>query len=127
VIKYEKIQVPGYSVAFNTNERGKEFINTLFAKGLLRSEEQKLRFLFSPLLSMKKVDANYLFSSASTFPSLINNPGNYISWTDKGTAYRMKLIKTGRNSIETEITFSARPLIKLLQRSNTKKKQAGIN
>jgi hypothetical protein len=123
VIKYEKIQVPGYSVAFNTNERGKEFINTLFAKGLLRSEEQKLRFLFSPLLSMKKVDANYLFSSASTFPSLINNPGNYISWTDKGTPYRMKLIKTGRNSIQTEITFPARPLIKLLQRTNTKKKQ----
>mgnify|MGYP000185369381 CR=1 FL=1 len=123
VTKYEKIQVPGYRMAFNTNNSGKEFINTLFAKGLLRSEEQKLRFLFSPLLSMKKENNTYVFSSASTFPTLINNPGNYISWTDKGTSYRMKLVKTGRNSIQTEITIPARPLIKLLQRSNTKKKQ----
>ncbi len=127
VIKNEKIQVPGYSVAFNTNGKGNEFINTLFAKGLLRSEEQKLRFLFSPLLSMKKDDANYLFSSASTFPTLINNPGNYISWTDKGIAYQMKLMSTGANNIEAEINFPVKPLIKLLQRSNKKKKQGSIN
>jgi hypothetical protein len=124
VIKNERIQVPGYTAAFNTNANGKDFINALFGKGLLRSEEQKLRFLFSPLLSMKHENSFYIFTSASRFPTLIDNPGNYIVWEYEGTPVNLILGNIKRKSIELQIDFPVKPLINYLQRTKNRKKKA---
>ena len=123
VIKTERIQVPGYTAAFNTNSDGKDFINSLFGKGLLRSEDQKLRFLFSPLLSMKHDDSFYMFTSASGFPTLTANPGNYIVWEYEGTPVNLRLGKVKRKSIELQIDFPVKPLINYLQRTKNRKKK----
>jgi hypothetical protein len=123
VIKNQRIQVPGYTAAFNTNANGNVFINSLFGKGLLRSEEQKLRFLFSPLLSMKHENSFYLFTSASHFPTLIANPGNYIVWEYEGTPVNLRLGNIKRRSIELQIDFPVKPLINYLQRTKNRKKK----
>jgi hypothetical protein len=123
VIKNERIQVPGYTAAFNTNANGNVFINSLFGKGLLRSEEQKLRFLFSPLLSMKHENSFYIFTSASHFPTLIANPGNYIVWEYEGTPVNLRLGNIKRRSIELQIDFPVKPLINYLQRTKNRKKK----
>lgn len=123
VIKNERIQVPGYTAAFNTNANGNVFINSLFGKGLLRSEEQKLRFLFSPLLSMKHENSFYIFTSASRFPTLIANPGNYIVWEYEGTPVNLRLGNIKRRSIELQIDFPVKPLINYLQRTKNRKKK----
>lgn len=123
VIKNERIQVPGYTAAFNTNANGNVFINSLFGKGLLRSEEQKLRFLFSPLLSMKHENSFYIFTSASHFQTLIANPGNYIVWEYEGTPVNLRLGNIKRRSIELQIDFPVKPLINYLQRTKNRKKK----
>ena len=123
VIKNERIQVPGYTAAFNTNANGNVFINSLFEKGLLRSEEQKLRFLFSPLLSMKHENSFYIFTSASHFQTLIANPGNYIVWEYEGTPVNLRLGNIKRRSIELQIDFPVKPLINYLQRTKNRKKK----
>jgi hypothetical protein len=123
VIKNQRIQVPGYTAAFNTNANGNVFINSLFGKGLLRSEEQKLRFLFSPLLSMKHENSFYIFTSASHFPTLMVNPGNYIVWEYEGTPVNLRLGNIKRRSIELQIDFPVKPLINYLQRTKNRKKK----
>ncbi|MEY3049501.1 MAG: hypothetical protein RL365_1539 [Bacteroidota bacterium] len=122
VIKNQRIQVPGYIAAFNTNSN--VFINSLFGKGLLRSEEQKLRFLFSPLLSMKHDNSFYIFTSSSHFPRLITNPGNYIVWEYEGTPVNLRLGNIKKRSIELQIDFPVKPLIKYLQRKKNRKKKS---
>ena len=121
VIKLEPIQVPGYSVAFNTNKHGEAFINTLFAKGLLRSEEGKMRFLFSPLLMMKHKEENYFFTSSTYFSPLIDNPGNQLTWRYEGTPFTMNFGQITGNSVTLDIKFPAKPLVKYFQQKKYKK------
>ncbi len=123
VIKYEQIQVPGYAVVFNTHDNGMKFINAMFAKGLLHTEEQRLRFLFSPLLRMNKIDSNYMFTSAAFFPPLVDKPENHMLWSYEGTPFLVTFEKIRRNSIELNVQFQAKPLIKYLQKKKTKKKE----
>lgn len=123
VVKIQRIQVPGYTAAFNTQAQGKSFINALFGKGLLRSEDQKLRFLFSPLLSMKYDDSFYIFTSASGFPTLEANPGNYLLWEYEGTPFNITVGSIQQKSIELQVNFPVKPLINYLQRTKNKKKK----
>lgn len=44
VVRLQKIMVPGYSILLGVNPGIKQFIQALYAKGILRNEEQKLRF-----------------------------------------------------------------------------------
>jgi len=124
VIKFETIKVPGYTVVYNTSDDGKRFINQLFGKGLLRSETQRLRFLFSPLLSMKYTDPYYFFTSASTFPKQIPDPGNYVLWNYEGTPILLTLGTVKKHSIALEVDFAVKPVLKYIQRikkTNSKK------
>jgi hypothetical protein len=118
VSKFETIKVPGYTVVYNTSDDGKRFINKLFGKGLLRSEAQRLRFLFSPLLSMKYTDPYYFFTSASTFPKQIPDPGNYVLWNYKGTPILLSLGTVKKHSIALDVDFTVKPVLKYIQRIN---------
>jgi len=117
VIRFEQIKVPGYTVIYNTSDDGKRFINKLFAKGLLRSEAQRLRFLFSPLLSMKNTLPYYYFTSATRFPTQIPNPGNYVLWNYQGTPILLHIGAIETNSIELDIDFAVKPVLKYIQRT----------
>jgi hypothetical protein len=64
-----------------------------------------------------------MFTSASGFPTLTANPGNYIVWEYEGTPINLRLGKVKRKSIELEIDFPVKPLINYLQRTKNRKKK----
>jgi len=93
---------------------------------LLRSEENKLRFLFSPLLMINHQLEYYYFTSSSTFPVLIKQPNNQLSWNYDGTPYTMNFGRISSNSIQLFVRFPAKPLIKLMQRKKYKRKTSPL-
>jgi hypothetical protein len=81
IVQFRKIMVPGYSILLGVTPGIKGFMNALYAKGIVRNEEQKIRFLYAPLLTMKTEKQRYRFSSSSYFPKLIPCKENYVRWT----------------------------------------------
>lgn len=121
VIKNQEIQVPGYSLFFGSNTLGKKFIQSLFAKGILRNEEDKLRFLFSPLLRMKKDKTNYYFSSSSKFSPLVPHEENFILWTKQGATYCITLDTMETQSMSAHFDFPSKVLVKYFQKKKSAK------
>jgi hypothetical protein len=107
--------VPGYSVLFNTNEKGELFFNQLFKKGLLRKDEGGYRFLFSPLLKMDKKDGYYQFYSGQHAPKMIPSLDNKLNWKFKGTSYLFHLDSINRKEIFGTVRFPAQKLYKTLK------------
>jgi len=126
VTKFQDIEVLGYSIAFNMNEKGPQFINTLFQKGLLRTEENKLRFLFSPLLTMRKMDSYYFFTSSLRTPKLVDQSENHVQWNYEGSPFRVDLKKASTQGIEGTLMLPAKQLILKLQKRNAKKSIGSI-
>jgi len=94
-VRFQPISVPGYAVVFGSNAYGKAFFNALFEKGILRNESNKLRFLYAPLLTMKKEKDQFYFSSVAQFPKLTNAHGNYVHWTQNNTPFSLSLLDYG--------------------------------
>jgi len=115
VVKYQDIIVPGYSVSFNTNDKGEIFFNQLFKKGLLRKDEGGYRFLFSPLLKMEKKDGYYQFYSGQHAPKMITSLDNKLNWKFKGTSYLFHLDSINRKEIFGTVRFPALKLYKKLK------------
>lgn len=121
VTKMQEIVVPGYSVSFNMNEKGPIFIHSLFQKGLLRTEENKLRFLFSPLLTMRKTGGYYFFTSSQRTQKLVNQSANQLKWNYEGSPFRVDIQKASPQGIEGTLSLPAKQLILRLQKRNSKK------
>ncbi len=69
VEKKKAVEVPGFSLLFTTNDKGKNFINKLFAKGILTKTDGKFRFLYSPPLKMNVIKNTYYFYSGDICPT----------------------------------------------------------
>lgn len=121
VTKLQETFVPGYSIAFSTNDKGPIFIQNLFRKGILHQEEGKMRFLFSPLLSMKKWNGYYIFTSSALIPTLENTKTNSLHWNYKGTPYSLKMDDVSKNVIQGNIEFPVKRLIQYIKTSSRKK------
>jgi hypothetical protein len=85
VEKVKDVKVPGFSMLLSFNKNGNRFMNKLFAKGILRQEENFYRFLFSPPLQMKKLKNYYIFHSGQYTPKTETSAKNNGIWTTKGT------------------------------------------
>ena len=99
VQKYRDISVPGYSLYLSTNKNGATFINKLFSKGIMTSEGDKIRVLYSPLLSLKQTKSYIQLYSGIRAPKLENSSNNYLVWKDKGTMYSFKIDSLNKNEI----------------------------
>jgi len=99
VQKYRDVLVPGYSLYFSSNENGEKFINRLFAKGIMTSESEKIRILYSPLLSIRQGKGNIQLYSGNQAPRLMNSSKNSIVWTNKGTIYRFNIDSLNRHEL----------------------------
>jgi len=115
VEKYQDVVVPGYSVLFNTNEKGEIFFNQLFKKGLLRKDEGGYRFLFSPLLKMNKKEGYYQFYSGQNAPKMIPSLENKLNWKFKGTSYLFRLDSINQKEIFGSVRFPTDKLLKKLK------------
>lgn len=119
VEKYRTIDVPGYSLLFNTNDKGPAFINSLLQKGIMRSEGNQFRILFSPLLNMKKKDNYYFFYSGLKCPKTVNNNQNQLLWPINETNYYFKIDTINQQSIIGTIKIPAKNLTKKIFRPKT--------
>ena len=120
-VKYRTVSVPGYSLLFNTNEKGPEFIEKLFSKGILSKDGKKYRVLFSPPLNMTKKDNYYLFYSGERIPKVTESSKNEAYFPINGTNYFFKLDSINSVEIAGTIDFSAKKMVKeLIRKSRVK-------
>ena len=99
VQKFRDVLVPGYSLYLSSNQFGNKLINRLFAKGIMTSEAQKIRFLYSPLLTMRQANGYIQLYSGNQAPRLLTSSNNSIVWTEKGTVYRFNIDSLNRHEI----------------------------
>jgi hypothetical protein len=119
VEKYRTIDVPGYSLLFNTNDKGPAFINTLLQKGIMRSEGNQFRILFSPLLNMKKKGNYYFFYSGLKCPKTVESDKNDLLWPINKTNYYFKIDTINQQSITGTIKIPATNLTKNIFRAKS--------
>lgn len=114
-VKKEKdVNVPGYAVLFSMNQYQKQFVSTLFAKGIMTKENRRFRFLGSPPLKINQ-KPNYLFLYSTDYtPKIIENTYNGGYWTNERTTYNFSLDSLNSH----ELTFTVRfPMMTLLRRN----------
>jgi len=121
-VRYQNIMVPGYSIMIGINPSVNPFMNALYTKGIIRNEEQKLRFLYAPLLSMKADKKHYRFSSSSHFPALVSSEENYVRWTLNEESCFIRLSDYGSDFFNLTFDMPSKLLIKEWQKNKRKKK-----
>lgn len=115
VVDFKTVQVPGYSVAFGSVDKGKKFIQKLYTKGLLRDEGQQCRFLYSPLLHRKNDKEYLLFSSGTPLPKLVATSKNAIQWNFKSTNIHVVFTSFSPKVVYGLISAPAKSALQLLQ------------
>lgn len=108
------VLVPGFSLMFSVNENGPHFLNRLFAKGILRKEQNKYRFLASPQLSIMQKKGYYFFYSGALLTKTEKNSGNHGIWTERGTKVRFSLDSLSSNEVFGTIHI---PVDRIIRRS----------
>lgn len=114
-VKKEKdVNVPGYAVLFSMNQYQKQFVSTLFAKGIMTKENKRFRFLGSPPLKInQKPNFLFLYSTDNT-PKIIESSENGGYWTDKRTSYTFSLDSLTSHELMFSVHF---PMFNLLKRN----------
>ena len=112
--KFRNVEVPGYSLLFNMNEKGPGFIKTLLQKGILRQEGNQYRLFFSPLLNLKIKDNYYYFYSGKNLPKTEENDKNSLLWPINQTNYFFKINEINNKEIIGTVRIPANKIIKQL-------------
>lgn len=108
------VVVPGFSLLFSVNENEKILISRLFAKGIIRKEQNHYRVLTSPLLKMQK-KGNYLMLYSGESPSKMSkDSSNHGIWTERGTKVGFILDSLSTNEVFGTIHI---PVDRLIRRS----------
>ncbi len=113
VKRFKETSVPGYSLYFSTNDYLQKFLDVLLNKGIMTNENDKIRFLFSPLLSIKKSNGYVEFHSGHSPPRLFKNSNNTIVWKNKGTDFLLNIDTLNQNEISGTIQIPGQVLFKL--------------
>lgn len=114
VKRTKDVLVPGFSLLFSVNEYEKQLISRLFAKGILRKEQDYYRVLTSPRLNMQKKRNYLMLYSGERPPKVSDNPSNHGVWTERGTKVGFVL-----DSLSTHEVFGTIhiPVDRLIRRS----------
>lgn len=91
VKKNRELKIQGFSIFISLNDKGPEFLNRLFAKGILTKEEEKFRFLYSPPLRMNFNKESLSLHTAKYPPKMYDEPTQFIKWTYQQTPYEFYL------------------------------------
>lgn len=91
VKKEKEVSIPAYVVLLSMNQNQKSFISTLFAKGIMRKENDRYYVLTSPPLKIN-VKPDYLMLYSSTHaPKRVSNSINGGFWKDSYTHYHFQI------------------------------------
>jgi len=112
VEKTREVVVPRYKLMVSTLKPAKAFINTLISKGILTMEEDKYRFLFSPLFSMKIYKNAFVFYTSENIPSIIPSTENKMRWDYKGIQLNFDIDSSINNTLYGGIRIPAKAILK---------------
>ena len=112
VTREKEVLIPTYSAMISMNEYGQLFLNKLMRKGILRKEGEDFRFLFSPILKLKKMGDIYQFYSGSSAPKLVPSTNNHVTWTNKGTKYFFSIDSLTRNEVFGSLQIPVRRIFR---------------
>ncbi len=104
--------VPGFAFMMSTNEYQKEFLSKLFAKGIMRKENNKFYVLTSPPLRIRQTPSHiYLYSSDFT-PKTKESNFNGGIWNDKGIKYGFSLDSLTSNELFGSVHIPVKRFLK---------------
>lgn len=121
VVRFQDIFVPGYSLMYSTNHQGKSFLDALYTKGIIRNEEGKIRFLYSPLLSYSNEKNLYRFTSSNQFTELVKWDKNFIRWSENNNIFTLYLTGVDSNHINAYLDIPSKVFVKFFQKKSKKK------
>lgn len=104
--------VPGFAFMMSVNENQKEFINRLFAKGIMRKEGKKFYVLTSPPLRIKQTPTHlYLYSSDLTPKTQVSGFNGGL-WNQDGIRYGFTLDSLSRHEVFGTIHIPVKRFLK---------------
>jgi len=83
VEKVRERLVPRYKLMVSTIKPAGAFINSLISKGIITTENEQYRFLFSPLFDMKIYKNAFIFYTSEKTPRIVPSTENKLRWEYK--------------------------------------------
>lgn len=111
-VKTKEIKISGVSGYMGMEKDGKSFLRTLYRKGIITDDGDRVRLLFSPPLKMKVSDSSYLFYSSNYKPELFSSDQNNGIWTVGKTPVFFFLDSTTSHTIYGRIQFNLDEVMK---------------
>lgn len=105
--------VPGFSFFMSCNEHQKTFLNLLFARGILRKDEEKYYLLTSPPLKIMQTKSGFYLYSSPALPKMAYSglSGGY--WKNpKGIRYEFSVDSISRYEFRGSFSFPVEKLLK---------------
>lgn len=112
VVKQKDVEVPGYAVLLSMNQHQKKFISKLFAKGIMRKQDNKFFILTSPPLKINQNKNYLLLHSSGVGPKLTKNTLNGGYWTADRTRYEFVVDSLNTNEVSISVRFPGIVLVK---------------
>lgn len=91
VKKEKEVKVPRYTVLLSMNNLQKQFVSTLFSKGILRKQNNRYHFLSSPPLKISQKPNYLMVYSSQNPPKILTGKENRGYWTTKNTTYHFNI------------------------------------
>jgi hypothetical protein len=88
------------------------FVNKLLAKGILTKEEDKYRFLFSPLFKMKISKNACMFYTSEKTPRITASKTNRLKWDYNGLLLNFDIDSSINNTLYGGVRIPAKDLLK---------------
>jgi hypothetical protein len=99
VRKEREIDVPAYSVLLSMNSFQKEFVSKLFAKGIMRKENNRFYILTSPPLKINQKPNFLLLHSSEHSPKISMSSENKAFWIKDKSRFNFKLDSLNTNEM----------------------------
>ena len=108
-------QVPSFALLFSINDKIQDLLYQLSVKGILRREENKFRFLFSPPIKMNLTPEIVYFYSSDNVPKTTKINSNGGIWDYKGIRYEFKIDSMNQKETFGTINLPAKGLFQILR------------
>jgi hypothetical protein len=105
VKKEREKEVPAYSVLISMNSFRKKFISNLFAKGIMRRENNRFYILTSPPLKINQKPNYILLHSSEHSPKINLSSENIAYWVSRNYRFNAKLDSLNSNELFFSLHF----------------------
>lgn len=107
-----EVEVPGFSFLMSWNENQKEFLNQLFAKGIMRKVDKKFYLLTSPPLKIRQTKDYLFLHSTDILPKSNISNQNTGKWISNGIEYGFSIDSLTRHEFFGTIQIPIRKHLK---------------